>query len=772
MDGHSMDRVIRQQLFSTMETLQEANEILDNLLSAKTQELMALLADCQECAVAIGNEVEKFYKDAEVMRTFENYCEILYQIAITEEEEARRKVYHSAKDMLLLARKQMEQTFPVRQEIVFLPYKAAMWDSFESIWKRADADENVDTYVIPIPYFDKKEDGSFGMIHYEGELYPDYVPITQYNEYDFEKRKPDIIYIHNPYDDRNLVTSVHPFFYSKNLKRFTDKLVYIPYFILPEIDPADTYTISKMRHFCTTPGVQNADKVIVQSEAMKNIYVNVLTDCTGEDKRTYWENKIYGLGSPKIEKIQNTRKEELELPEEWKKIIQKPDGKLKKIIFYNTSVTTMLQKTEKMLQKMKEVFAFFNKKRTEFTLLWRPHPLLESTIASMRPELFKEYQSIKEQYLKEKWGIYDDTPDMDRAIILSDAYYGDESSVVELYKKTGKPVMFQNPEYKQSVGKRWFELRYAEKPASEVWSVVNLRNGFMELYIDIKQRRQGYYCGCIGDKRARIFRQWQVIGSKLYLAYSFNTGLYKYDLNTGESQYLRYFATKDSNSNRANYGNSTCAKGNFFFASWMEAGCIQIINTETGESVLKKITTSDASITLSVDMGKELWFLDDKGHLICCDVHGEVQSCIDIAKNRKPLKYVSYCDIGRNIWFFTDKKTDKVLKINKKSKRIIMLNRRCQAERVNTSKKIERWIFLRNIEKKTSAESLKAFVRAGNIKNEWRRILLENGQSVLPKLSREGLNVYTESIPEYVESGILLNLETFMDWIYMSDNGR
>jgi len=33
---------------------------------------------------------------------------------------------------------------------------------------------------------------------------------------------------------------------------------------------------------------------------------------------------------------------------------------------------------------------------------------------------------------------------MDRAVVLSDAYYGDFSSVVQVYQKTGKPVMIQN----------------------------------------------------------------------------------------------------------------------------------------------------------------------------------------------------------------------------------------------------------------------------------------------------------------------------------------
>ena len=50
------------------------------------------------------------------------------------------------------------------------------------------------------------------------------------------------------------------------------------------------------------------------------------------------------------------------------------------------------------------------------------------------------------KYQEEGWGIYDDTADVDRAIVLSDAYYGDGSSVVQMYKETGKPIMMQNVE--------------------------------------------------------------------------------------------------------------------------------------------------------------------------------------------------------------------------------------------------------------------------------------------------------------------------------------
>ena len=71
---------------------------------------------------------------------------------------------------------------------------------------------------------------------------------------------------------------------------------------------------------------------------------------------------------------------------------------------------------------------------------------MEATLTSMRPDLWQEYKNLVNKYRAEGWGIYDDSPELDRAIAISDAYYGDSSSVVWLYKETGKPVMIQNCE--------------------------------------------------------------------------------------------------------------------------------------------------------------------------------------------------------------------------------------------------------------------------------------------------------------------------------------
>lgn len=119
------------------------------------------------------------------------------------------------------------------------------------------------------------------------------------------------------------------------------------------------------------------------------------------------------------------------------------------MIFYNTSLNAMLKDSDAYLEKMEDVFAFFGS-REDAVLLWRPHPLMESTLLSMRPELYVQYMDLKERFQKEEIGIYDDTPDMYTAIGLSDGYYGDWSSVVWLYRATGKPVMIQEVEIKSS----------------------------------------------------------------------------------------------------------------------------------------------------------------------------------------------------------------------------------------------------------------------------------------------------------------------------------
>lgn len=441
-----MRQHIKKELLKTIQMLMEANDTIQDYSGMKDSVISDMLVNCQQCAIQVGERIEYFEGDGTVVVSLlEEYCELIYQLSLTLDDTKKTgKVARLLRNLLQRILNSIIYDIPVsKKEVVFFPYKASMWDSLESVWRAADKDSDCDVCVVPIPYYDKNMNGSLGRMYYEGNEYPDYVPITSWEEYDILKRCPDVAYIHNPYDDANKVTSIHPYFYARELKKHVGQLVYIPYFVTAGDVP---------RHFCILPGTMHADKVIVTNEKEKNIYISELrkfekeNNCIGIFGNL--DEKFLVLGSPKIDKVLSTTKDNIDLPKDWQNLIMKSDGSRKKVILYNTTIQPMLNHKEDYLDKLKDVFEFFYEKRNEYILLWRPHPLMEATLSSMLPSLLEGYREMVRDYKLMAYGIFDDTADVHRAIALSDAYYGDKGSVAVLYKETGKPCMIQNVKVK------------------------------------------------------------------------------------------------------------------------------------------------------------------------------------------------------------------------------------------------------------------------------------------------------------------------------------
>ncbi len=337
----------------------------------------------------------------------------------------------------MVAQTQKETAF--KKEIFFLPYKASMWDSLESVWKAADEDkEHCIAYVMPIPYADLTPEHTVVEWHCERDQFPKDVPTVKWEDFNLEEIYPDVIFIHNPYDECNRVTSVESRFYSKNLKHCTDMLVYIPYFILGYLDLDNKEHMEYVSGFALNPGVLNSDMTVVQSEEVKEAYVRVLANNTNQ-KAEYWKTKIAGIGSPKIDKVLSVDRKDYSLQESWEKVI---NGR--RVVLYNTSLGDfLLNDAQKVFNKWKTTCEIF-RSRSDVVLWWRPHPLMKATINSMRPEISVAYENLVNRYQEESYGIYDESPDLYRAIAWSDAYYGDAGSLLHLYAKTGKPILIQN----------------------------------------------------------------------------------------------------------------------------------------------------------------------------------------------------------------------------------------------------------------------------------------------------------------------------------------
>lgn len=546
-----MRKAQRRQAENFIEILSQAHLEIRILMKDKNNAAAAdLLRQCQEGAAVLGGFIEEADKECHaIISLLEDYCEIVYQcyekiIKGIESSIDVDEIWHRLCKALSEVEYSLKNDIPLRYEIVFMPYKSSMWDSLESVWQAAIKDGQCDVYVVPIPYYDRKADFSFGQFHYEGGDFPDNVVITDYRSYDLEKRKPDIIYIHNPYDAHNLVTSVAPQFYADKLKVHTECLAYIPYCIYGEPDsPEGEETIE----FCSryiTPGLLLSDRVILQSENFRSAIVNTLLRYCGKD-RGFWEKKIIALGSPKYDKvcILDSSKDNIGLevsatstspliPGEWQKYLVKPDGGKKRVIFYNTSLNALLQHGEQMNRKIRSVLACFYEHREECTLLWRPHPLIKATIESMRPALWEEYKKIVDTYRMGGWGIYDDTSDFHGAFAASDAYYGDFSSLQLLYQETGKPLLGQNVDILDY--RKRFVTENIYYDGKYIWATALDFNGLFRMN---PENCEISYMGSFPEEKAEDYRMFYGIaeyGTKLYFCPYNARHIAVYDKASGE----------------------------------------------------------------------------------------------------------------------------------------------------------------------------------------------------------------------------------------------
>lgn len=305
-------------------------------------------------------------------------------------------------------------------EVVFFPYKLSMWDCMESVWREAMQDEDCKCYVVPIPYYKLNGNGIDSELCYEGNDFPKDVEVIHFSSYNLEEHHPDIIYFHNPYDEFNLVTRVKEMYFSYNLKKFTDMLVYIPYFV------SGSYTsLDVIKRTAKMSGITHADRVIVQSDLQKQLMMQF---------GGYNPSKILPLGSPKFDATLRAVDLYSEIPVKWRK---KLAGK--KIFLWNTSIGTMLNSDNWLIQVMDIIEVFSQKK--DCALIWRPHPLLEATIQSMRPQYGYPYCEIQKYVHSMSNAVIDNRSNSYISIGISDALISDYSSVMFQYCITGKPIL-------------------------------------------------------------------------------------------------------------------------------------------------------------------------------------------------------------------------------------------------------------------------------------------------------------------------------------------
>ena len=203
-----------------------------------------------------------------------------------------------------------------KPRLFFLPSLYSRWDSMKGLFLKANKDNTVDCFLMPLPYYYKDGLGGCSPAQwdyalYEDELGKDNPSLLDFRTVDLQEIAPDLIFINDPCDEYNLSFMIDPGFFSKKLKSCTKQLIYIPWFVTSEIDledKEDGKAIVNAENYVVMPALVHSDYVILQSEGIAKLYQSLLEKESGTEFAKYWKEKLLPFGSPLFDKDKDKEK--------------------------------------------------------------------------------------------------------------------------------------------------------------------------------------------------------------------------------------------------------------------------------------------------------------------------------------------------------------------------------------------------------------------------------------------------------------------------------
>ena len=312
-----------------------------------------------------------------------------------------------------------------KDEVVFLTLGPKFWRNFSYFWNKENEKSDTDVYVIPISYFDTALNGDTLKTHYETEGYD--IPITLCNDYDLSKRHPKRIYIQCPYDDINPAMTIHSAFYSKELLKYTDELIYVPMYNIKEFNSDDKKSAYGLNFTAKTPVVLHADKIYLPSKRLKEEYIKALIDFSEDDTdEAYWDTKIV------VEDYMKDDSYETALAKE------------KKTFLYYSDVAPIAIYGDKALEKIRSSLNLLKESSDRLNVIWlfpsNMEEVLNSPACRGGNKLYSKFLNIVQAFKKEGWGTFsDNASSID--LNLVDAYAGNPSTYAHYISYNKKPVM-------------------------------------------------------------------------------------------------------------------------------------------------------------------------------------------------------------------------------------------------------------------------------------------------------------------------------------------
>lgn len=285
----------------------------------------------------------------------------------------------------------LKKEYPRARRMVFMPYKAEMWDVMEGTYMAAL--DNYEVIIAPAGYREKYDD----LLHVD-RFYGPKKPFSP-------DLKPDIIIYHYPYDNNNRITEILPKYQTERLKKTGAALVYIPYF-----------GVGCDEHFANQPGVKNADIVFAYDEANKELYESIFPG-----------KKVYAVGNPKEDSLRiNALRGAMFRP-----TVESLLGG--GITLLATSLMPFLREPFHKMDQYRLVMERENK------VIFRPHPLTIAGMEELHPiEFVDEWKKFLSNLPDNV--ILDTEPMVEVTMALCSKMVSDPGSLPALWQLTGKEL--------------------------------------------------------------------------------------------------------------------------------------------------------------------------------------------------------------------------------------------------------------------------------------------------------------------------------------------
>ena len=307
-----------------------------------------------------------------------------------------------------IAEKLIEKYNPT--SVLFVPYKEEMWDTMKTIYDSFER-RGLLTGIMPMPYYTLDNGKIYDLkMEFEYNNFPMMLKEGYSTEYG-GTNKWDIIIFHYPYDNLNNVT--RPVMYSNELKAFCYHLVLVSYAVIGDRPLLESEVLYG--------GVKNSDLVISETEEQAEVANQFM-------KKHGYKTEFVGWGSAKYDMI-----DLVEIPKEWE---AKGEGKRK--IFLQTGLVPYLKDRYKLDKVEALIRKYINDPNV--CLIWRPHPLLRDTIIAHHRGELRRFHDLMELVQKSDKDIWDESKLPETPIKFADEMISDASSLVILWKKTGKKL--------------------------------------------------------------------------------------------------------------------------------------------------------------------------------------------------------------------------------------------------------------------------------------------------------------------------------------------